>query len=103
MNQPCERARRQGQNRLLKVASWLRFHIRKGICDYCRDSDARLCGLKELAFEYAVRNGTDGRFNKEKKTPGKEYVIYSAKDEICQPLCQKNAALEKLQAKMKFK
>jgi hypothetical protein len=56
-----------------------------------------------LAFEYAGRNGTDDRFNKEKSTPGKEWVIYSAKEEICQPDCQKNAALEKLLAKIKFK
>jgi hypothetical protein len=65
--------------------------------------DARFCGLKELAFEYAGRNGTDDRFNKEKKTPGKEWVLCSAKDEICQPDCQKSVVLEKSQAKMRFK
>jgi mRNA-degrading endonuclease RelE of RelBE toxin-antitoxin system len=56
-----------------------------------------------LAFEYAGRNSTDDRFNKEKSTPGKEWVIYYATDEICHPDCQKNAALEKLLAKMKLK
>jgi len=34
-----------------------------------------LCGINKLAFEYAERNSTDVRFNKGKKTSGKDWVI----------------------------
>jgi len=34
-----------------------------------------LCGINNLAFEYAEGSGIDGRFNKGKKTPGKFWVI----------------------------
>ena len=44
----------------------------KELADYCRDLDARFYGLtirmlKELAFEYADRNGVYHRFNKERR------------------------------------
>ena len=52
----------------------------KELDHYCRDLDARFCGLTirtltELAFEYADRNGTDHRFKKENKNAGKDCVI----------------------------
>jgi predicted RNA binding protein YcfA (HicA-like mRNA interferase family) len=52
----------------------------KELADCCRDLDARLYGLtirmlKELGFEYAERKGIHHRFNKEKKTAGKDWVI----------------------------
>ena len=43
--------------------------------DYRRDSDSGFCSLKELPFAYAQGSGTDDRFNKEKNTPGMDWVI----------------------------
>jgi hypothetical protein len=52
----------------------------KELAEYCKDLDAKFYGLtirmlKELAFEYAERNEIAHRFNRVKKTAGKDWVI----------------------------
>jgi hypothetical protein len=52
----------------------------KELAEYCKDLDAKfyiltIRMLKELAFEYAERNEITHRFNRVKKTAGKDWVI----------------------------
>jgi hypothetical protein len=50
------------------------------LAEYRKDLDAKFYGLtirmlKELPFEYAERNEISHRFNRVKKTAGKDWVI----------------------------
>jgi hypothetical protein len=52
----------------------------KELAEYCKDLDAKFYGLtirmlKELAFEYGEHNEIAHRFNRVKKTAGKDWVI----------------------------
>jgi hypothetical protein len=79
----------------------------KELAGYCKDLDAKFHGLtirmlKELAFEHAERNEIAHRFNRVKKTAGKDWLISFFKRQNLSD-CLRNVALGELQALTKFK